>query len=132
MERGLKPYVFCEDGEKGRKTYNRLRRKFDGAVEQSGIKRRTLHDLRRTVGSLLAERGVNQKVAAEVLGHSDPRTTARYYQAVRPETIKAAIVNLRPTGTENDKSNWNFVPLWCRYPLPGPSRLAPQRTSPAA
>ena len=33
------------------------------------------------------------------------KTTARYYQAVRPETIKAAIVNLRPTGTDNDESN---------------------------
>ena len=79
-----------------------MRDRFGDAVEKAGIERRTLQDLRRTVGSLLAERNVNQRVAAEVLGHTDPRTTAKYYQTVRPETVKAAIVSLRPTGTDED------------------------------
>lgn len=95
--------VFHEDGAHSRRVYDRITTKFDTAVTAAGIPRRTLQDLRRTVGTLLAERGVNQKVAAEVLGHSDPRTTARYYQAVRPEAIKAAILSLRPTGTDADR-----------------------------
>ena len=61
----------------------------------------TLQDCRRTVGSLLAERGVNQRVAMEFLGHSNIATTAKFYQAVRPETLKAVVVELRPTGTGN-------------------------------
>jgi len=51
----------------------------------------------------LSERGVNQKVAAEVLGHSDPQTTGRHYQNIRPEVIKAAVLSLRPTGADAEK-----------------------------
>ena len=76
------------------------------AVKRAGIGRNvTLHDLRRTVGSLLAERGINQRVAIEFLGHSNITTTARLYQVVRPETIKKTIMQLRPTGTENAKNS---------------------------
>jgi integrase len=52
------------------------------------------------VGSLLAARGVNQKVASEFLGHTDIATTAKYYQAVRPETLRQVVATLRPTGTQ--------------------------------
>jgi integrase len=74
--------------------------RFNGAVERSGIGRNvTLQDCRRTVGSLLAERGVNQRVAMEYLGHSNISTTARFYQAVRPDMLHGVVVNLRPTGS---------------------------------
>ena len=102
LRHGFVPFAFANEGEKHRATYNRIRLKFERAVIAAGIGHCTLHDLRRTVGTLLAERGVNQRVAAEVLGHSDMRTTARFYQTVRPETVKAAVLNLRPTGTDND------------------------------
>jgi site-specific recombinase XerD len=59
-----------------------------------------IQDLRGTVGTLLPERGVNQKVAAELLGHSDITTTAKYYQAVQEDTLRGVVVSLRPTGTE--------------------------------
>ena len=69
-------------------------------LKSSGIKRHVVpHDLRKTVGTLLAERGVNQKVAAEYLGHATSTTTERYYQRVQDETLRAVVVNLRPTGT---------------------------------
>ena len=60
----------------------------------------TPQDCRRTVASLLAARGVNQKVAAEFLGHSDITTTSKYYQAVQEDTLRGVVVSLRPTGTE--------------------------------
>ena len=70
-------------------------------MERSGIGRNvTLQDCRRTVGSLLAERGVNQRVAMEYLGHSNIGATARFYQAVKADTLRAVVVNLRPTGSE--------------------------------
>jgi integrase len=46
----------------------------------------------------------NQRVIAELLGHApDGRTTAKYYQHVAPETIKATILKLGPTGTDDEK-----------------------------
>ena len=102
MKRDCKPHVFKEEGDNARGHYKRIARRFKTVVAHAGIGRNvTLHDLRRTVGSLLAERGVNQRVAMEFLGHSNITTTAKFYQAVRPETLKAVVVNLRPTGTDN-------------------------------
>jgi site-specific recombinase XerD len=47
----------------------------------------------------MAAEGINQRVAAEVLGHSDMRTTAKFYQAVAPETVREVILRLKPTNT---------------------------------
>ena len=95
-------FVFRQDGEDVRTTVERLRDRFRGAVVRAKIGRKlTPHDLRRTVGSLLAARGINQRVAMEVLGHSSIGTTAKFYQAVSAETIKNAVLSLRPTGSGN-------------------------------
>ena len=100
MARLGRTYVFRDEVEKQRTTYRRLFDEFKAAVKRAGIGRKvTPHDLRRTVGSLLAERGVNQRVAMEYLGHTNIGTTARYYQAVRPDTLRAVVARLRPTGT---------------------------------
>lgn len=93
-----KPLVFGEEGERSRAHYYTIRAKFTGAAKRAKLSGVTLHDLRRTVGTLLAERGVSEKVAAEFLGHRDVRTTAQFYQTVRHETIKKTARNLR-TGT---------------------------------
>jgi integrase len=101
LKRGLKPHVFREPDDKARGHYKRIARRFQTAVKHAKIGRNvTLQDCRRTVGSLLAERGVNQRVAMEYLGHSNIATTAKFYQAVRPETLRATMLNLRPTGSE--------------------------------
>ena len=55
------------------------------------------------MASLLAARGINQKVAAEFLGHSDITTTAKYYQAVQEDTLRGVVVSLRPTGTDGKR-----------------------------
>jgi len=104
-QRGLKAYVFREADDKPRVQYYRIAGKFKEAVQRAGLGRNvTLQDCRRTVGSLLAEQGVNQRVAAEFLGHTDIATTAKYYQAVRPETLKGVAVKLRTTGAKGGES----------------------------
>jgi len=47
--------------------------------------------------------GINQRVASEVLGHSDPRVTTRYYQHVDPKTVCAVVLKLKPTSTDGRK-----------------------------
>ncbi len=95
------PYVFrTAQDTRPRDTYYRLAARFKSAVDDAKLTRNvTFQDLRRTVGGLLAERGVNQRVAMEYLGHTDIATTARFYQAVRPDILHGVVVNLRPTGT---------------------------------
>ena len=94
-------HVFKRPDDSPKTAYRRLRDAFTNAVDRSGIGRKvTPQDCRRTVASLLAARGINQKVAAEFLGHSDITTTAKYYQAVQEDTLRGVVVSLRPTGTE--------------------------------
>ena len=88
-------FVFRNDGEPEHAHYRRIRNRFDSAVKQSGILRRTLHDLRKTVGTRLAAAGINQKVAAAFLGHRDIATTARFYQEIEDEVIKQTVMKVR-------------------------------------
>ena len=104
LGRPVTGHVFrnAEDGQRAH--YKRVARRFQTAVRRAGIGRNvTLQDCRRTVGSLLAEHGINQRVAMEFLGHTDIATTAKYYQAVRPETLRGVVGTLRPTGTNGGK-----------------------------
>lgn len=71
-------YMFRAEGEPDRAHYRRIRDRFDAAVKRARISRRTLHDLRRTVGPRIAVAGINQKVAAAFLGHQDIATTSRF------------------------------------------------------
>ena len=97
--RPFKPYVFREEDDGPRDHYDRIGRRFKAAVKTAKIGRKvTLHDCRRTVGSLLAAQGVNERVAQEVLGHSSIATTAQFYQAVDPATIRRAVLGLRASG----------------------------------
>jgi integrase len=54
------------------------------------------HDLRDTAGTFLAHGGMNIALVAEILGHSDPKTTRRYVNAT-VDTVEAArdILNRR-------------------------------------
>lgn len=54
----------------------------------------------RTVGTRLAEAGVNEAVAAAYLGHTDITTTAKFYQRIRAEVLRDTVEKLRRTGTE--------------------------------
>jgi len=103
-QREGKRYVFAEEGEMLRAHYHHIAKLFDDAVKQAEIAHCSLHDLRRTLGSRMAAAGINQRVAAEVLGHSDMRTTAKFYQTVNGETIREVIRKLSPTATDGRKN----------------------------
>ena len=58
--------------------YDGLRTAFDRAKKRAGYSHIRLHDLRHTVGSLLAESGASLRDIQVWLGHVSPVTTTRY------------------------------------------------------
>ncbi len=65
-------------------------KEFGTIVEGAAIKHCTLHDLRRTFVSHLANAGVNAALVQQLAGHSAISTTVRYYTGVMPEALRAA------------------------------------------
>ena len=94
-----KPYIFMEEGGPARQFYYYLNEKFKRALKEARIPKCTLHDIRRTVGTRLAEANVNEAVAAAYLGHTDISTTGKFYQRIRKEVLKDTVDRLRGTGT---------------------------------
>lgn len=54
-------------------------------LENMGLPRLSVHDLRRTLATQMARHGAPNKVTQNILGHSNPRTTQKFYQAVDVE-----------------------------------------------
>ena len=73
-----------------------VKKSFDAARIQAGLPHIRFHDLRHTAGTFLAHGGMNIGLVAEILGHSDPKTTRRYINAT-VDTVEAArdILNKR-------------------------------------
>jgi integrase len=67
-----------------------VQHKFNRIVSRAGIKRCTLHDLRRTFVSHLAMAGVNEAVVQKLAGHASIATTVKYYTGILPEAQRAA------------------------------------------
>jgi integrase len=84
-ERESEQWVFPGAGRDGHIT--QPKGAFKRVLERAGVERLKVHDLRHTVGSLLAEQGVPQLTIARVLGHKDARSALRY---VKLETQVAA------------------------------------------
>jgi integrase len=73
----INPYVFTS----GRFPAERLtgvKRTWVSACEAAGLTGIRLHDLRHSFASALVSGGLNLPVIGRMLGHSQPRTTARY------------------------------------------------------
>jgi integrase len=68
--------------------------RFRAIVKTAGIKRCTVHDLRRTFCTDLARLGINQLVVQRLAGHAAAATTARYYQWVDDAMKREAIERL--------------------------------------
>jgi integrase len=81
-------YVFANPHT--RRPYTDLRRPFDSACREAGIKGLRWHDLRHTFGTRLAEAGHSEATIAELMGHIDPKTTRRYTHGT--ERAKRAVV----------------------------------------
>ncbi|HVA92085.1 MAG TPA: tyrosine-type recombinase/integrase [Chloroflexota bacterium] len=54
--------------------------RFRALIDQAGVRRIRPYDLRHTAISLMLAGGADLKATSEVVGHSDPRLTARVYQ----------------------------------------------------
>ncbi|MCC6972962.1 MAG: site-specific integrase [Anaerolineae bacterium] len=59
-------------------------------AESAGVENITPHDLRRTFVSNLLEAGADTVIVSKLVGHADPKTTARYDR--RPEDEKRRVV----------------------------------------
>ena len=74
----------------GESMANNVQRDFMAIVRRSGIKRCTLHDLRRTFVSQLAMAGVSAGVTQKLAGHASISTTVKHYTGVMPEALREA------------------------------------------
>jgi len=65
-------------------------RVWNRVVERAGVKHRGFHHLRHSYGTSLAERGVHERVAQELMGHADSRTTREIYTHTTSRMVDAA------------------------------------------
>jgi hypothetical protein len=60
-------------------------------TERAGVEHRGIHHLRHTYGTTLAESGVHERVAQQLLGHADSRTTREIYTYVSERMMDQAV-----------------------------------------
>jgi integrase len=70
------PYIIC--GNKTQRHLTGVREPLRRVLKRAGIENLRVHDLRRTVGSWLAQDGVSLHLIGQVLNHRDTKTTAGY------------------------------------------------------
>jgi integrase len=70
------PYIICGRSDKGHLTS--LTYQLGSVLKRAGLENIRVHDLRRTVGSWLAQGGSSLHLIGEVLNHRDQSTTAGY------------------------------------------------------
>lgn len=71
-----------------------IRMQFQKYIEQLGLKRIRIHDLRHTHATILLKRGIHPKVVQERLGHSDISLTLNTYSHVLPSLQEAAAAKI--------------------------------------
>jgi integrase len=70
------PYIIC--GQKLGRPLSGLGAALRRVLKRAGLENIRIHDLRRTVGSWLAQSGASLHLIGDVLNHKDPKTTAGY------------------------------------------------------
>jgi integrase len=81
------PWVF--PGPNGTEPLQDLKRPWARIRKRAKLKDARLHDLRRTTGSWLVQRGVPLGVIGQALGHRDPRATAVYARIAAHQPAEA-------------------------------------------
>lgn len=91
LEQGLaaNPLVFCTRNGTPYLQSN-VRKAFYRTIEQEGLKRITIHDLRHTCATLLLIKGVHPKIVQARLGHDKIGTTMDIYTPFLPSMDEAA------------------------------------------
>jgi integrase len=90
------PHIIC--GRDPGKHLSGLGRALTRVLKRAGLENIRIHDLRRTVGSWLAQDGKSLHLIGDVLNHRDPKTTAgyAYFQTQQRRDARGhAIRNLR-------------------------------------
>ena len=70
-------FLFMENGKRIRS--NAFRRKLMCVCKELNIEYRSNHKIRKTYGTMLIDRNVDESIVAEQMGHADISTTKRYY-----------------------------------------------------
>jgi integrase len=103
------PVFRSPEGAAWCKPSNNVNRILRRVLEAAGIprvdgdnRRLDLHALRHTAASRMARAGAGLVQAQRVLGHSDPKTTARIYTHLDVEDLRGAVVGL--PGRANDEA----------------------------
>jgi len=69
---------------------NNVGRAFGRILKKARIDGCTIHDLRKTFCSELANAGENEAVVQKLAGHASMSTTLKHYTQILPETLKKA------------------------------------------
>ena len=72
-------YLFQDEKTHKRITENGFNHKLSRICVAINIPIRTMHKLRKTYGTTLIDRGVNDSIITEQMGHADIKTTRQYY-----------------------------------------------------
>lgn len=83
-------YIFCHGNGK---SFGNVRKSFEKAVEDAGIKDFTFHDLRHTFASHLVMSGCNLRTVQQLMGHKDIKMTMRYSHLSK-EHLQEAVAKL--------------------------------------
>ena len=70
--------IICVPGGPARSMWPRDRKSSAAICQKAGISDCTIHDLRHTYASVLANRGLSLHLIGALLGHTKTATTARY------------------------------------------------------
>jgi site-specific recombinase XerD len=68
-----------------------MQRVWRRVTERAGVEHRGIHHLRHTYGTNLAEQGVHERAAQQLLGHADSRTTREIYTHVSEKMMDDAV-----------------------------------------
>lgn len=87
------PHIFC--GRVKGSPLTTIKSPWKNVKNTAGIPDINIHDIRRTVGSWLAQQGESIAVIKSLLNHRDIRTTLRYTRSAKAVEIKALETNSR-------------------------------------
>lgn len=73
-----------------RKPYSDIKRSWDAARSEAGLKDLRIHDLRHSAASFMINAGIDLFAVGKILGHSDHQSTMRYSHLAN-DTLMAAV-----------------------------------------